>query len=59
MKDTEVHVCGECGCNRPMLKRNKLIGFYCGNKDSDCYGCPTTYDDSCEEWREKKHDGFF
>jgi len=30
------------------------IEFYCGNEDSDEYGVPTFYDDTCEEWEEKE-----
>ena len=27
--------------------------FCCGNEDSDNYGMPTMYDDSCEDFEEK------
>lgn len=27
--------------------------FVCGNSESEAYGCPTAYSDSCEEYEEK------
>ena len=36
-------------------KYNEYEGgeYFCGNEDSDYYGCPTAYDDECEEGEEK------
>lgn len=42
-------VCGACRYNRYCGSE-----FCCGNEDSDNYGAPTFYDDSCEEWEEKE-----
>ena len=42
-------VCGTCEYN------NVCEGeFCCNNPDSDAYGCPTNYNDVCEEWEEKE-----
>lgn len=42
-------VCGTCEHNR-----KDDLGWYCGNKNSENYGCHTFYDDSCEDWEEKE-----
>ena len=42
-------VCGTCKWNC------RSDGEYCcGNDESENYGVPTLYDDSCEDWEEKE-----
>lgn len=43
-------VCGNCSHNEYNRAEEE---FYCGNERSECFGCPTFYDDSCEDWEEK------
>ena len=44
-------ICGECKHN----KRDYGNGdFVCGNVDSDYYGVPTMYDDTCNDFEEKE-----
>ena len=33
---------------------NHNAEFCCGNEDSDNYGVPTMYDDSCDDFEEKE-----
>lgn len=40
--------CGECAFNT-----YEDGEFVCGNEDSENYGLPTAYNDSCEEGEEK------
>ena len=40
--------CGTCRFNS-----YEYGEFSCSNTDSDNYGIPTAYDDSCEDWEEK------
>lgn len=38
------------------MSRSKIYRrdeFCCCNKDSDYYGVPTFYDDTCDNWEEK------
>ena len=30
------------------------VEFCCGNEESDEYGTPTFYDDTCDSWEEKE-----
>ena len=43
-------ICGECKYNKYSTTEKE---FYCSNTDSDNYGIPTMYDDSCEDFEEK------
>ena len=48
--------CGTCKHNTPEYEggTRKVKDFYCDNEESEYYGLPTTYDDSCEDWEEKE-----
>lgn len=49
-------VCGNCKYNKRDFSKPQNMGyieFCCGNKDSDMYGVPTFYDDTCGEWEGK------
>jgi len=43
-------LCGNCEYNEWNARDEE---FYCANENSDCYGCPTFYDDGCEDWEAK------
>lgn len=48
--------CGNCKYNKytPDGRNGSMNGkFYCGNEDSEEYGVPTFYDDSCDDFEEK------
>ena len=45
--------CGECVYNRRDWTNPKNTDYYCGNEDSDNYGCNTEYSDGCEDGEEK------
>jgi hypothetical protein len=50
-------VCGNCKYNKRDFSKPQNTGyaeFCCGNEDSEEYGVPTFYDDSCDEWEEKE-----
>ena len=47
MKDTE-EICGKCIHHR---KRNEE--WICDNPESECYGCYTEYNDSCNDFEER------
>lgn len=49
-------ICAYCKHNKPEYEEEtrKTKDFYCDNKESDCYGLPTSYDDSCECFEEKE-----
>ena len=50
-------ICGECKCNKRDFSKPQNSGyveFCCGNEDSDNYGLPTMYDDSCDDFEEKE-----
>ena len=49
-------ICGECKYNKRDFSKPQNSGyaeFCCCNEDSDCYGIPTMYDDSCDDFEEK------
>lgn len=49
-------ICGECKYNRRDFSKpqdGNYSKFCCGNEDSENYGIPTFYDDSCEDFEEK------
>ena len=49
-------ICGECKYNKRDFSKPQNSGyaeFCCDNEDSDNYGVPTMYDDSCEDFEEK------
>ena len=49
-------ICGECKYNKRDFSKPQNSGyaeFCCGNEDSDCYGVPIMYDDSCDDFEEK------
>ena len=46
-------ICGECKYNKRDFS-NGYAEFCCGNEDSDNYGVPTMYDDSCDDFEEKE-----
>lgn len=43
-------VCGTCKWN----VYNTDDGYCCGNDESEAYGIPTAYDDTCDDWEEKE-----
>ena len=43
-------ICGECKYNKYSTTEKE---FYCSNTDSDNYGIPIMYDDSCDDFEEK------
>ena len=45
--------CGNCEWNRQTYDRHCNVEFYCGNEESEMYGVPTMYNDSCEEYMER------
>ena len=50
-------ICGECKYNKRDFSKPQNSGyaeFCCGNEDSDNYGVPTMYDDSCDDFEEKE-----
>ena len=49
LNDYEIEICANCKHN---AKDDE--NYYCNNEDSDCYGLPTMYDDSCEDFEEKE-----
>ena len=51
--------CGTCKYNTPEYEggTREVKDFYCDNEESECYGLPTAYDDSCEDWEEKEDQG--
>lgn len=49
-------VCGTCKYNKRDFSKPQNSGyaeFCCGNEDSECYGVPTAYDDTCDDYEEK------
>ena len=49
-------ICGECKHNKRDFSKPQNSGyaeFCCGNEDSDNYGVPTMYDDSCDDFEKK------
>lgn len=49
-------VCGTCKYNKRDFSKPQNSGyaeFCCGNEDSDNYGLPTMYDDTCDDYEEK------
>ena len=50
-------ICGECKYNKRDFSKPQNSGyaeFCCGNEESDNYGVPTMYDDSCDDFEEKE-----
>ncbi len=47
-------VCGTCKHNRRQRDGHCNAEFCCNNEDSEYYGVPTEYSDTCEEWEEKE-----
>ena len=48
-------VCGNCKYNKRVFKgRWSGTEFQCGNEDSVFHGCPTAYDDTCEDYEPKE-----
>lgn len=46
-------MCGECKYNKRDFSKPQDSGyskFCCGNEDSENYGVPTFYDDSCDDF---------
>lgn len=46
-----LRVCGTCKYNAKCFD-----GFCCGNEEGEFFGCPTEYEDRCEDWEEKGGD---
>ena len=49
--------CGTCKFNKRYFSKPQNKGyaeFCCGNEDSDEYGVPTFYDDTCDAYEEKE-----
>ena len=49
MKDS---ICGTCEWNRRDWTNPNNPDYYCGNKESEAYGCNTGYTDGCDEWED-------
>lgn len=49
-------VCGNCKHNKRDFSKPQsgYVEFYCDNEDSDNYGVPTMYGDSCGDFEEKE-----
>jgi hypothetical protein len=48
-------VCGNCKYNkRDFSKPQGYIEFCCGNENSEEYGIPTFFDDTCDAWEDKE-----
>ena len=50
-------VCGNCKYNKRDFSKPQNSGyaeFCCGNEDSENYGVPTMYDDTCDDYEEKE-----
>ena len=48
--------CGTCRWNKRDFSKpqnGEYAEFCCGNEESDEYGTPTLFDDSCDSWEEK------
>ena len=43
-------VCGTCKFNSRTYDGRCNSEFCCGNEESDNYGVPTMYDDTCDDW---------
>ena len=57
VKETMREICGECKYNKRDFSKPQNSGyaeFCCGNENSDNYGVPTYYDDSCDDFEEKE-----
>lgn len=49
--------CGTCRWNKRDFSKPQGKGyseFCCGNGESEYYGVPTMFDDTCDEWEEKE-----
>lgn len=49
--------CGNCKYNKRDFSKPQNRGyaeFCCGNENSEFYGVPTSYDDSCDDYEEKE-----
>lgn len=46
-----IEVCGECKHNKYDLWDD---AFFCTNERSENCGCPTFYNDTCDEYEEKE-----
>lgn len=44
-----IRVCGTCKYNSKCFD-----GFCCGNEEGEFFGCPTEYEDRCENWEDKE-----
>ena len=50
-------VCGNCKHNKRDFSNPQndcYSEFCCGNEDSDNYGVPTMYDETCEDFEEEE-----
>ena len=57
VEETMREICGECKHNKRDFSKPQNSGyaeFCCGNEDSDNYGVPTYYDDTCDDFEEKE-----
>ena len=44
-----LRICGTCKYNAKCFD-----GYCCGNAEGEFFGCPTEYEDRCEDWEEKE-----
>lgn len=52
----KIECCGTCKWNKYDPDGSGIRqkgGFYCSNEQSMDCGCPTFYDDGCDEWEDK------
>lgn len=47
-------VCENCKHNKRSNDGHGNTEFCCRNEESENYGLPTLYDDTCDEWEEKE-----
>ena len=46
-------ICGKC-----YYHRKHYDEWCCDNPDSECYGCATEYNDTCEDFEDRANSGF-
>lgn len=47
-------ICGNCKYNKRTYDGHCNAEFCCDNEESDYYAVPTAYDDTCDDWEERK-----
>ena len=47
-------ICANCKYNKRTYDGHCNAEFCCDNENSDYYAVPTSYDDTCDDWEEKR-----